>query len=198
MTDITLARQDKSLASTPGSLGELAATTGKALAESFMSCDAIIIVDTSGSMHTHDSRGNKSRFEVACEELASVQANLPGKVAIISFNDKTQFCPYGILEPPMGGTDMTNALQFAKVADDITGMHFVLVSDGEPDNDNSALEVARTYKNHIDTIYVGPEREGRGRSFLEKLASVTGGKSVTADRVMLLAEKITLLLGRGA
>ena len=70
-----------------GSLGAVAAQNGKSIAESFVSADAVIIVDTSGSMSQTDSRGGKSRYDVACQELKNLQASLPGKLALLSFSD---------------------------------------------------------------------------------------------------------------
>lgn len=176
-----------------GSLSALARNAGHSLAESFVSCDVIIIVDTSGSMNTRDSRGGASRYDVAIEELRNLQNQLPGKIAVIAFSDKPQFCPSGIATYLGSGTALHTALEFTKVAD-VEGMQFILVSDGEPDQPGLALAVARTYKNKIDVIYVGPEDRPSGRAFLQKLASITGGATVTVDRAMELQSGILRLL----
>jgi hypothetical protein len=177
----------------PGSLGAIAKREGISLAESFLSCDALCIVDTSGSMNNHDSRGGRSRYEVACEELANLQNTLPGKIAVISFSDETQFCPSGIPVFQGGGTDLAGALRFCKVAD-VAGMQFIVISDGQPDSPDEALKVARSYQNKISTIYVGPEAYPTGRDFLEQLAKASGGQSITADRAKELAAATERLL----
>jgi hypothetical protein len=177
----------------PGSLSSLSKTSGRSLAESFLSCDTVIIVDTSGSMGTQDSRGNRSRYDVACEELSKLQQTLPGKIAVLSFSDDVEFCPSGIPKNLNASTNMTKALQFAKIAD-IPGMHFILISDGCPDNKETTLQVARTYKNHIDTIFVGPESDMYGRDFLTLLSNSTGGQSITVDRAKELSAGIQKLL----
>ena len=186
-----------STAITVGSIADLAAKSGTSLAESFISCDAVVIIDVSGSMGAHDSRGNKSRYDVALEELAALQEALPGKIGVIAFSDDAHFIPGGV--PPFlgSGTDLTAALRFAKVAD-VPDMRFFVISDGEPDDERAAMAVAQTYSNRIDTIYVGPERHPRGRDFLARLAQATGGQNVTADRVMELADTIETLLLKGA
>ena len=84
-----------------GSLSDVAKREDVSLAESFLSCDAIILCDVSGSMGAYDSRGGKTRYEVALEELAALQAHMPGKLAIIAFSDNTLFVPGGV--PPMLG-----------------------------------------------------------------------------------------------
>lgn len=176
----------------PGSLGAVAKQEGKSLAETFVNADLVVIVDTSGSMSTHDSRGGKSRYEVACEELANLQANHPGKIAVLAFSSDVVFCPNGMPTYLGGNTNMAGALRFAKIAD-VPGMRFVLISDGEPDDTDKTLAIAKTYHNKISTIYVGPEEYPEGRNFLQRLAAITGGQSVTADRAKELKAGIEKL-----
>lgn len=159
----------------PGSLAHQAANTGQSLAETFIGADVIVLVDTSGSMTANDY-GEKSRYERACDELAKVQASLPGKIAVLSFGDFTTFCPSGVPGQPCGMTDLTGALKFAKVAD-AEGMQFILISDGEPNDERSALQIAGSYRNKIDTIFIGREGDA-GQRFLSGLAKVSGGQAV--------------------
>lgn len=180
-----------------GSLGQIAKMSGKSLAESFLSCDVIVIVDTSGSMGSRDSRGGLSRYEVACEELAALQRNLPGKIALISFADEAYFCPGGIPMSTGGSTAMEVVLRFVKIADDIAGMRFFLISDGDPNEPQVTLEIAKTFKNKISTIYVGGENEYGGREFLQRLAEATGGLHVTAEHAKELTEKIETMMLHG-
>lgn len=159
----------------PGSLASQAATTGQSLAQTFINADVIILVDTSGSMAGTDMT-DKSRYDRACDELAKLQASLPGKIAVLSFGDFTLFCPSGIPTKPVGMTDLTGALQFAKVAD-VADMQFIVISDGEPNDEDSALRVASTYQNKIDTIFIGREGDS-GQRFLARLAKASGGKAI--------------------
>lgn len=182
------------MAIVPGSLSAVARRDGVSLAESFVGADAVIIVDTSGSMSTCDSRGGQSRYDVALHELAKLQAHMPGKLAVLAFSSGVMFCPGG--QPPLlgGNTDLAGALRFAKVAD-VPGMRFVVISDGQPDDERKALAVAKTYTNRIDTVFVGPENDWQGgRAFLEKLAKASGGQHIAADRVHELADKTERLL----
>lgn len=180
-----------------GSLAQVSQQKGITLAESFLECDVVILVDTSGSMNTHDSRGGHTRYEIAIDELQKLQKNMPGKIAVISFSSQAEFNPAGIAQYQGGGTDVARALKFVKVADQIQGMKFILVSDGQPDDEREALNVARTFKNHISCIFVGPEDIPSGREFLERLAAASGGKMMTADRAKELAASVTTLLLKG-
>ena len=178
-----------------GSLGAIAKQSGQSLAETFLSCDVVILVDTSGSMSSHDSVGGRTRYDQACTELAQLQTNLPGKIAVIAFSDEVQFCPSGIPHNFGGGTDLAKGLRFIKAAD-VTGMKFILISDGQPDAPKEALFVAKTFKNHIDVIFVGPEG-GSGRDFLKRLAKATGGQAVTAEAAKQLKATVETLLLKG-
>lgn len=176
-----------------GSIGAIAKDSGKSLAQTFISADVIVLVDTSGSMGAYDSRGGLSRYEVACEELAALQNGLPGKIAVISFSDRTMFCPDGVPFNLRGGTDLAGALKFARVAD-VPGIRFVVISDGEPDEPQAALKEAAKYKARIDVIYVGSEILPTGRDFLTKLARASGGQAVTAAQAKLLAATMQRLI----
>jgi Mg-chelatase subunit ChlD len=187
--------QKSNTAVVAGSLTDIAKQTGTSLAETFLGADVIVLVDTSSSMAATDAPGGLSRYDAACKELANLQATIPGKVAVISFSghSSTMFCPNGQPYNLQGGTDLAGALKFAKVAD-VSDMRFVVISDGQPDSETEALNVARTYTNRIDTIFVGPEVDHGGRAFLARLATAKGGQSVTADRVAELSSKVQLLL----
>jgi hypothetical protein len=176
-----------------GSINALAMENRVSIAETFINADIICLVDTSASMDEKDSRGGNSRYEVACEELALLQKNLPGKIAVISFSSGVMFCPNGVPSKLSCSTNLEKALKFVKVAD-VPGMRFILISDGEPDDENSPLAIARTFKNKIDVVYVGPEENPYGRDFLQRLASVTGGKTISIDRAKELQTGILGLL----
>lgn len=175
-----------------GSIAAVQQRTNVSLAESFLSVDAIILVDVSGSMAAHDAPHGLSRYTAACEELALLQAELPGKIAVIAFSDRAQFCPGGV--PPLmaKGTDMVAALRFVKPADGLD-IRIILISDGEPDDAEDTLRMARKFKSHIDTVYIGSER-GRGRDFLATLSGATGGQHLESVRPAMLAEPVRNLL----
>jgi len=175
-----------------GSVGAVAQREGRPLAESFLSVDAIILVDVSGSMASHDAPDGRSRYKAACDELATIQAANPGKVAVVGFSDRVEFSPGGVPTFQSGGTDMAAALRFVKVADGL-GIKLILLSDGMPNDEASTLTVARTFDAKIDTVYIGPER-GRGQAFLQRLAAATGGRSLATDEPAMLAAPVQLLL----
>lgn len=176
----------------PGSIAAVTQRDNMGLAESFLSVDAIILVDVSASMGERDAPGERSRYTAACEELAALQAELPGKIAVIAFSDNARFVPGGV--PPMMsmGTDMVAALRCVRPADGLE-IRIILISDGEPDDAEETLTVARRFQSRIDTVYIGPER-GRGREFLAKLSGATGGQHLESIKPAMLAEPVRNLL----
>jgi hypothetical protein len=198
----------------PGSLGAIAAQSGATLAQSFMQADAIVIVDTSSSMGEPDADGparpaytaswdkgfqprpqtGRTRYQAACDELAKLQASLPGRIAVVSFSTTVQFCPGGVPTNLQGGTNMAEALAFVRPADGC-GMTFFLISDGEPHDPDRTLAEARKFSDPITTIFVG---SGPGAAFLARLAALTGGTSTTKQIPQLAAHIGGLLAEKAA
>jgi len=177
-----------------GSLAAVAQRDGMSLAQSFLSCDVLVLIDQSGSMAARDATGGRSRYDAADAELTRLQGQHPGKVAVISFSSSVEFCPGGMPNREGCGTDMAAALNFAHVADGVC--QIVLISDGEPDEEGRTLAAARRFQHPIHTIYIGPEDGGAwgGRAFLEKLARATGGQAFKATAPGLLGEGVERLL----
>ena len=173
-----------------GSIGAIAQRSGQSIAVTFMSAEIIAIVDVSGSMATHDARDLQSRYEVACQEMATLQAKHPGAVAVVAFSDSAQFCPGGVPIFQAGGTDLAKALRFVKVADGT--VRFVVISDGHPDSADAAIEVAQTFTSRIDSVFVGSDP--RGAEFLTRLSAAAGGQHSTVTVNDLCAQVETLLL----
>lgn len=168
----------------PGSLAAVAKTEGQSLAESFLSADAIILVDVSGSM-------SGGPYEQACAELRKLQADLPGKIAVIAFSDRPEFAPAGVPRYIGSGTDLARALSFVHAADDCD-IRFIVISDGYPNDGEAALRVARTFVSRIDTVFIGPP-DSDGARFLAQLAAASGGQH-SANAVHQIAERVERML----
>lgn len=180
---------------TKGSIADLMKNENVSLAESFLTCDCIVLFDVSGSMSDFDNCST-DRFDRGTKELKAIQEAMPGRYAIIQFADRVDFMPGGVPTRQLSGvgTDLTAALKYALVADAIPDMRFVIISDGEPDNEKTALAAAAQYHNRIDTIFIGDEfdRYG-GKDFLKELAARSGGEAVTTA-AQNIGEKVTYLL----
>lgn len=175
-----------------GSLQHLAQRDGKSLAESFMQASTIVLIDRSGSMDEADTYGGQSRYKRAANELAKLQANNEGKIAVIAFDHDAEFCPSGVSPAPRGGTNIERALEFVQIADGVVDQ-FVVISDGETYDEHSALIIAATFMTPIHTIFIGPEGSD-GEAFLKKLAKIKGGISSTTTGAVDLASAIETLM----
>ena len=153
-----------------GSLQDLSNNTQKQIRDLFIDVELVVMLDTSFSMSNRDG-GEKSRYERAYDELRTLQGQHPGKIALISWSSETEWCFSGIPTFRGNSTDLAGALRFAKQVDN-PFVTFVIISDGEPDSENDALQVARTMQGKINTVYVGNEM-GRGREFLARIANGT-------------------------
>lgn len=183
-----------------GSIADIMQNSSASLAESFLTCECIVLFDVSGSMSSTDGY-KESRFTRGVRELKTIQETMPGKYAIIQFADRVDFMPGGV--PVLGmsgsGTDLTAALRYAKIADEIPDMRFVVISDGEPNSGLTAKAVAAQYRNRIDTIFIGNEEKWgySGKDFLYELAQMSGGKAVTTAAENI-GKEVTLLLSERA
>lgn len=178
---------------TIGSLAAIANRDNISLAESFLNCEIVVLIDQSGSMSAKDAPGRRSRYDAADAELIALQKRHPGQVAVIEFSNDVKFCPGGVPSRQGCGTDMAAALNFARVADGASKI--VLVSDGVPDDEQRTINAARRYNNPIHTIFIGPEDDHEGgRAFLAQLAAATGGRTFQSDAPGLLGEGVEHLL----
>jgi Mg-chelatase subunit ChlD len=176
-----------------GSLTETQKQRNLSFAEVFVTVDAILIVDVSGSMSTQDVHaedGVKSRFSEANRQLKKLQARMPGRLAVVEFSDDAAFCPDGQLTGVKGGTDLLGALQFVSPASGC-GIKFIVVSDGRPDDEFSTLTYAQQMKEKLNCIHIGSDP--RGKEFMERLAAAAGGQSLESE-VQLLSDNIVRLL----
>lgn len=118
-----------------------------------------LLLDVSGSMG-EDCGDGREKIEV----LKIIAKEFP-RTRQFSFSHRCAETPP---DKAFGGTDMTGAFRFIKTH----GIrHCVLITDGIPDNPQTALQEAQGLT--IDIIYVGPLPEP---VFLSQLAAATGGQ----------------------
>ena len=170
---------------------------------------AVVFLDRSGSMshyinedqydpfaYNRPNPGGNTRFEDANKALEGIQRRYDGKIILIPFSTFPELQLNGVPRPPDGGTDVAAALEMGKQFDGL-GMKFVLISDGEPNSDVAAIEVAKTYEDPIDTIFIGADKDIRGIDFLNRLSAATRGQALgKIDVEKLEGATVKLLEGR--
>jgi len=178
-----------------GSVLHVAKSSGQKLAEALSSAEIIVLFDSSMSMSARDRNVEgyaKSRYERACDELVNVQSNAPGKVAIVSFSNSAEWCLGGIPKFLNESTDLAGAFRFVRGVD-APGRKFLVISDGEPNDKNAALEIASTFQGEINCIYVGPNG-GSGQDFLNSLSGLHGGTFVVNQFAEALGKSMLLMI----
>lgn len=92
-----------------------------------------------------------------------------------------------------GGTPMDEPLDFVIHEWPVT--HGIVISDGCPDSEASALAAAQLYKEKnvkLDTVHIG-DKDERGESLMKKIAELTGGVYIKFSNVKNFAENFKYL-----
>lgn len=174
----------------PGSLADVAARHGIQVEQAFMGSAVVVVFDSSISM-VQRLRSGLTRYETALLELAALQRDRPGEIAVVSFADAPYFRPSGIPQQPDGRTNLALALEFVRPADQFD-MQFVVITDGEPDSERDALREARRFRHRLNTVFIGDDAEGEAAHFLAHLARESGGKGVVSIDAVNMSTAIQL------
>lgn len=96
------------------------------------------------------------------------------------------------VKEPNGGTNMAAALRFIRDEEGYGADSVVMISDGEPNNEEDAIDAATSLGVPVHVIYIG-EPGDRGERFMKRLADATGGQQYTADvnSVLLLSTSLS-------
>lgn len=136
----------------------------------------VLLCDVSGSMD--ESASGRKKIEHLREAVGSVLPNCPG-ARIITFASAALDIPTpGQIPEPSGGTAMHLGLDAAALS---FPRRTVVISDGLPDNQESALAAAERLTGTIDVIYCGPDSDADAIAFMRRLARVGGGRVVVHD-----------------
>ncbi|AYL28539.1 TPA: vWA domain-containing protein [Pseudomonas aeruginosa] len=135
--------------------------------------EVIILADISASMGC-TAWGQRRKIDVLREAVDAALERQPAR--LIAFSDQPREVQH--IPEPESSTNMTAALRAALQFN--PGVTLV-ISDGQPDNAKSALEVAAQFRGVIDVLYVGPETDRAAMGFMRRLAAAAGGDMVSND-----------------
>ncbi len=151
----------------------------------------VVVLDVSSSMA--EMAGAQTKIELLRDALAGAP---PAR--LIAFGSTAAEIASAVdLPAPSGGTAMHLALDLAAT------MHpwrTLVISDGQPDSEDSAIAAAARLPGTIDVIFCGPDSDTAARAFLMRLARAGCGRYVGHDlRVgpRTLAPAVHLMLGGG-
>jgi hypothetical protein len=141
--------------------------------------DQIVLADVSSSMV--EAAGARTKIEVLREALATV----PPARLIAFASTPIEIASPAALPAPSGGTALHLALDLAAT---MRPARSLVVSDGEPDSEDAALEASERVPGVIDVLYCGPDSNRRAVAFLRRLARAGCGRYAGHDlRVAPLA-----------
>lgn len=136
-------------------------------------CD-MVIADLSSSMDS-SAYENKSRYECLQEAMRPYA----GRVQVIAFNDRVWEVDADSLPHPEGMTAMEKAF---KAAQQLVPLKVLLISDGCPNNEETAIEEAKALvgpdiirKVIIDVLYIGP-KDQKAEAFMHRICEIGGGR----------------------
>jgi uncharacterized protein with von Willebrand factor type A (vWA) domain len=165
--------------------------------------DVIALCDVSGSMWDFVGSTGTSKFDHLVAALKDVVKGFP-KLVIVAFSSRAAKATVQDLEEEQlakrgqmagrytvapfdhlgGGTAMGFALEF--VAHNWNPRKTILITDGQPDNENHALAAVELLTGAVDTIYCGPDADP-AVDFLRRLSRAGAGTHVTWDSALELA-----------
>lgn len=161
-----------------------------------MDARIVLICDRSTSMYERDMYSTKSRYQAEDDIIISLQEKHAGQIALIGFSDSAWFELDGKFGEPHGETYITSALRLAQPLAECD-IRCVLISDGEPsDPEDMILELAKSFKGKLDTIFIGTQGSG-GDRFLQKVATATYGTHQSNKVDELMESLMPLLLKAG-
>lgn len=153
----------------------------------------LALCDISGSMAGPAKDGRRC---IDC--LRDAMAPLVNRVHVLAFETHVHEVDADLIPEPMGGTNLTAAIDKATTLKP-TGV--LVVSDGAPNDRESALESARTLvarcKVRINVIYIGPD-DTACKDFMKELAKIGHGRykefDIAVNNPLLLGDKVKSLL----
>lgn len=155
---------------------------------------AVLLADCSISMVMTDGGGSKRRIDRLAELIAYILMRTRLQ-ALVCFNDRPTEIPlegHLLLPEPAGTTALERALDHVRTIVP-RPRSVIVVSDGQPNSETQALDAARALQPlPIDAYYCGAEGDQAALAFMERLATLNGGRwgQFSLAEPLLLGEEI--------
>jgi hypothetical protein len=131
----------------------------------------LLLLDVSLSMNDLDG-DERPKIDAVKNIVAKIK-----NAKKIAFSSSVEVIGNGCdLGYPGGNTNLAYAFEYIRTKGIYRGKKIILVSDGEPDDPELAIEELKMLKQPIYIIYIG-ESGTEGEYFMKKIASITKGSS---------------------
>lgn len=140
----------------------------------------VVLCDTSSSMD--ESAGRRRKIDHLRDAVDGVIADLPDAVIVAFDSSPRRVTLAADIPEPSGGTALHLALDEAARQ---RPAKTIVVSDGQPDSETTALAAAERLPGVIDVIFCGRDSDAAALDFMRRLARLGGGQVVTCDLVRL-------------
>jgi hypothetical protein len=156
----------------------------------------VILIDTSGSM-SQTCRGGETKMEILKKAIANIDWQ---NYQLICFNSAVEQISHVDRIPyPSGGTALHIAIKYIQK---LYPSQTLIICDGEPDDENQAIEEAKQLSGIISTLYIGDDGNKGEIEFMKKMATMGCGKIYVKDlnaiNLLQLSAVINKLLLPGA
>lgn len=180
-----LIKKSSSDSPSPGNALQSKLSAQKKRAQSFYSAKQCLLLDVSGSMSDYICEGERSSernsnspsspppIQRKIDALRDLAGEFPRTRKFCFSSDCKEIYPGEQISEPHGGTNLAGALRGLK-AQEI--LHAILITDGQPDNEQAAYNAAEGMK--LDLFYVG---DLPAPKFMAELARRTGGEFGTSS-----------------
>jgi len=145
----------------------------------------VVLADVSGSME-ETAWGGRTKHALLREALANA---LQDGHEVIAFSATAVRVPAIEELPPAHGNTALHA--GLRAATSHTPARILVISDGQPDDEGSALAEAQAFPGVIDVLYIGPDGNRQAIDFLRRLAKGACGTYQTCDVGRPGAPKLT-------
>jgi hypothetical protein len=164
-------------------MGSLAVTRSAIPKQSRRPC-SVLLLDTSGSMGEGSPKRRIDLLWAAVQAIRTPQSTWRTAV----FNHQCRWASLEQVPFPQGTTDLTSALGMIKGAYPTV---VTLVTDGEPDDDESALSAAVALECPVNILYVGDPEATHAIDFCRLVCERTKGTFATEVLTLQNVQMIT-------
>lgn len=134
-----------------------------------------VLADISGSMS--ESVGSATKYDLLKKALGDPIIDWTAQ-QLIAFNSFPEPATPATLPQPSANTALHRAIEFIVPE---KPAYTLVISDGQPDDEQAALNAADKLTGIIDVLFIGADNDYEAIAFLKKLAARNGGKMFIRD-----------------